>query len=97
MIKQTILFDGDRNIYHLYYANKNAEIGTVMTTFSYKQAGIYARKGSGQVKITSYTALESSLPFWLKHFDKHGVEHGPIEERFGQKRSSFLSPCWIGI
>jgi glyoxalase family protein len=95
MVKQTILFDGDRNIYHLYYANKNAEIGTVMTSFPYKQAGIYARKGSGQVKITSYTAPESSLEFWTKHFDKHGVEHGSIETRFGQKRVRFYHPAGL--
>lgn len=97
MVKQTVLFDGELPIYHLYYANRDAEIGTVMTTFPFKQAGVYGRKGSGQVKITSYTVPESSLEFWLKHFDKHGVEHGPIEERFGQKRVSFLHPSGLGF
>jgi len=32
MVKQTVLFDGTAPIYHLYYANANAEIGSVMTT-----------------------------------------------------------------
>lgn len=97
MVKQTVLFDGELPIYHLYYANRNAEVGTVMTTFPYKQAGVYARKGSGQVKNTSYSAPESSLDFWLKHFDKHGVEHGPIEERFGQKRVHFFHPSGLDL
>ncbi|MED4601219.1 ring-cleaving dioxygenase [Paenibacillus validus] len=95
MVKQTILFDGADSIYHLYYANRNAEIGTVMTTFPYKQAGVLARRGSGQVKITSYTAPESSLEFWQKHFDKHGVKHGAIETRFGQKRVHFVHPSGL--
>ncbi|MCG7335222.1 ring-cleaving dioxygenase [Sporosarcina sp. ACRSM] len=95
MVKQTVLFDGELPIYHLYYGNRDAQVGTIMTTFPYKQAGIRARKGSGQVKITSYTAPESSLEFWLKHFDKHGIEHGKIETRFGQKRVHFYHPTGL--
>ena len=97
MIKQTILFDGSDSIYHLYYANRHAEVGTVMTTFPYKQAGVYGRKGSGQVKMTSYSAPESSLDFWMKHLDKHGVEHGPIESRFSQNRIHFFHPSGLEL
>lgn len=95
MIKQTILFDGEASIYHLYYANRNAQPGTVMTTFPFKQAGYTGRRGTGQVKITSYTVPESSLEFWLKHFDNHGVQHGPIEARFGQRRIHFTHPTGL--
>ena len=95
MVKQTVLFDGDLPIYHLYYANRHAELGTVMTTFPYRQAGIKARKGSGQVKVTSYTAPEASLEFWFNRFEKLGVEHGDIEERFGQKRVPFMHPSGL--
>ena len=35
MVKQTVLMDGKIPIYHLYYANENAEPGSVMTTFPY--------------------------------------------------------------
>lgn len=95
MVKQTILFDGADSIYHLYYANQNAEIGTVMTTFPFKQRGLVGRKGTGQVRFTSYTVPESSLEFWLKHFDKHGIEHGPLESRFGQKHVHFYHPAGL--
>lgn len=95
MVKQTVLFDGPDPIYHLYYANRHAEIGTVMTTFPFKQRGKYGRKGSGQVRITSYTVPESSLEFWLKRFDKYGVQHSPIYERFGQKRIQFFHPAGL--
>ncbi|WP_158735739.1 ring-cleaving dioxygenase [Alteribacillus sp. YIM 98480] len=95
MIKQTVLFDGGESIYHLYYANRNAEVGTVMTTFPFKQAGRYGRKGSGQVHTTSYTVPEGSLPFWEKHFTKHNVEHEKVEERFSQKRIAFYHPTGL--
>jgi len=95
MIKQTVLFDGKASIYHLYYANRNAQPGTVMTTFPFKQAGYTGRKGTGQVRTTSYTAPQSSLEFWTQHFDKHGVEHGGIEERFGQKCVHFFHPTGL--
>ena len=39
MIKQTILFDGTVSFYHLYYANADAEIGSVSTTFPFSQDG----------------------------------------------------------
>ena len=35
MIKQTVLFDGTASFYHLYYANEDAEVGLVMTTFPF--------------------------------------------------------------
>ena len=35
LIKQTVLFDGRYAHYHFYYANANAEVGSVMTTFPY--------------------------------------------------------------
>ena len=56
MIKQTILFDGRYAHYHFYYANANAEPGTVMTTFPYKR--VQGRPGAGQVQSTVYTVRE---------------------------------------
>lgn len=92
LIKQTVLFDGTAPIYHLYYANKNAEIGTVMTTFPYRQAGIKARRGSGQVAATAYSVAENALDFWVTHLNKHGVKHSGIQKRFGQNLISFPDP-----
>jgi glyoxalase family protein len=55
MIKQTVLFDGTNPIYHLYYANRDAEIGSVMTTFPFRKVGYTGRKGSGQVRTTGFS------------------------------------------
>jgi glyoxalase family protein len=95
MIKQTVLFDGTAPIYHLYYANKNAEVGSVMTTFPFKQAGLKGRRGTGQIYSTVYSVPVGSLAFWAKHFDKHSVKHGSVTERFGQKALSFVHPAGL--
>lgn len=95
MIKQTILFDGKKAFYHLYYSNANAEPGSVMTTFPYDP--IKGRKGSGQIASTSYTVGKNSLPFWKEHFDKRNTPHDGIQERFGQKFIRFDHPGGLSL
>ncbi|HEY5082088.1 MAG TPA: VOC family protein [Bauldia sp.] len=92
MIKQTVLFDGTAPIYHLYYANKNAEIGTVMTCFPFKQAAVFGRKGSGQIGAVAYSISENALDFWVKHLDKHKVKHSGILKRFDRNYIRFAEP-----
>ena len=95
MIKQTVLFDGTTPIYHLYYANADAEIGTVMTTFPYRQAGLMGRRGSGQVAITNYSVAENSLDFWKRHLEGFGIEASPIERMFGKSMVRFSHPAGL--
>jgi glyoxalase family protein len=95
MIKQTVLFDGEKPIYHLYYANKHAQVGSVMTCFPFRQAGLSGRKGTGQIQTTGYSVPVGSLKFWSGHFAKHKVKHGAIHERFGQKRLGFSHPAGL--
>ena len=95
MVKQTVLFDGAAAIYHLYYANKNAEIGSVMTTFPFRQAGLTGRKGSGQVKITIFSVPVGSLSFWASHLKKKAVSSAVVAERFGQKTLHFRHPAGL--
>lgn len=95
LIKQTILFDGRYAHYHLYYANGNAEPGTVMTTFPYKR--VKGRQGSGQIDTTVYTVAKGTLPFWIDHLNRHRVVHHGIHERFGQKFVHFEHPSGLAI
>lgn len=97
MIKQTVLFDGAASIYHLYYANADAEVGSVWTTFPFKKAGVTGRKGSGQIEISGFSVPTDSLDFWQKHLNKHGVKNTGIIERFGQKLIEFEDPSGIGM
>lgn len=97
MIKQTVLFDGAASIYHLYYSNADAEVGSVYTTFPFKKAGVYGKKGSGQIEVSGFSVHSDSLDFWAKHLNKHGVKNTGIMERFGQKCIHFEDPSGIGI
>jgi glyoxalase family protein len=83
LIKQTVLFDGRYAHYHLYYANANAEPGSVMTTFPYNR--VKGRPGSGQIAATSYTVPKGTVKFWADHAKHHKAHATPIQERFGQK------------
>lgn len=93
MIKQTILFDGRYAHYHFYYANANAEPGSVMTTFPYKR--VKGRPGSGQIQAVVYTVAKGTLPFWKDHLNRHRVVHRGIHERFGQSFIHFEHPAGL--
>ena len=97
MTKQTVLFDGEKPIYHLYYANKHAQVGSVMTTFPMRQAGLTGRRGTGQIQTTAHSAPVGSLKFWMAHLDEHDVTHGEIYKRFGQKRLCLSHPGGLEI
>ncbi len=81
MVKQTVLMDGSIPIYHFYYGNADADVGSIATTFPYGRKR--GRAGSGQVSATGYAVPPGTLPFWIDHFERHRVEHGGREERFG--------------
>ena len=93
LIKQTVLFDGRYAHYHLYYANANAEVGSVMTTFPYKR--VPGRQGSGQIQATAYAVPKGSLSFWKDHLQRHQAENSGIQERFGEQFIRFRHPAGL--
>jgi glyoxalase family protein len=95
MIKQTVLFDGRYAHYHLYYANADAEPGSVYTTFPYGR--VRGRQGSGQIQSTAYTVPKGATKFWLDHLNRHKIKNGGIQERFGQKYIRFDHPSGIQL
>lgn len=95
LIKQTVLFDGRYAHYHLYYANANAEPGSVYTSFPYRR--LKGRPGSGQIQATAYSVPKDSLKFWVEHLNRHHVRHGGIQERFGQKFIRLDHPCGLQL
>ncbi len=83
LVKQTVLMDGRIPIHHLYYGNGDADTGSIATSFPYgRKAG---RAGTGQVAATGYSVPAGTAGFWKEHFDRHGAEHGGIQERFGRR------------
>lgn len=95
MIKQTILFDGTVSFYHLYYANADAEVGSVSTTFPFSRMGISGHRGSGQINTTGYSVPHGSIPFWKDHLKRHNTEVVGEGERFGQKTLHFRHPAGL--
>jgi glyoxalase family protein len=93
LIKQTVLFDGRYAHYHLYYANAGAEPGSVTTSFPYNR--VPGRQGSGQISSTGYTVPKGTLKFWVDHLNHHKIQHGGIEERFGQQFIRFSHPSGL--
>ena len=65
LIKQTVLFDGRYAHYHLYYANANADVGSVLTTFPYRRvpgAGSVNAVGSNHWLMSPVTTPPKSRP-----------------------------------
>jgi glyoxalase family protein len=83
LVKQTVLMDGNIPIYHLYYGNADADVGSIATSFPYSRKS--GRAGSGQLSCTSYTVPKGTIAFWKEHCDRHEAEHSGVQERFGTK------------
>ena len=83
LVKQTVLMDGRIPIYHLYYGNAGADVGSIATSFPYARKSGTA--GSGQLSATCYAVPRGSLSFWTGHLDRHGVTHSGPLERFGRR------------
>lgn len=95
-VKRTLFYDGHEPIYHLYFADRIGNPGTVMTTFPTRRTGIKGRQGSNQFTACSYSIPKGSVTWWKKHLERSGVPTEEIRERFGQAYLAFLHPdCGI--
>src|SRR5688572_6338013 len=87
MVKKTINFDAP-DVYHLYYGNEKGSPGTIITFFPYPGM-VRGRHGKGQMTVTSFSAPDSSLDYWLKRLSKFGIQHTQPEQRFDNE--TFIS------
>lgn len=93
-VKKTALYDGTVPIYHLYYGNDLGEESTLITCFPMRQSGRVGRKGTGQISAISLSVPESSLGYWKKRLDEHGITNKEAQ-RFGEKMIKFQNPGGI--
>ena len=93
LVKQTVLMDGRIPIYHLYYGNADADVGSIATSFPYSRRS--GRPGSGQLSATAYTVPPDTLEFWEHHLDRHDVDHSRVLERFGRKFLRLTHPAGL--
>lgn len=80
LVKQTVNFD-DSSVYHLYFANQDAQAGTLITFFPWEQA-TSGQKGSGQVGRIAFRVPKGSLDYW--------------KDRLVQFDISVASNTWLG-
>ena len=90
LVKQTVLMDGNIPIYHLYYGNADADVGSIATVFPYTRKP--GRAGSGQLSCTSYTVPNGAI----------GVLEGALRSRTGPntaacRNDSARSTCACAI
>ncbi|HSV78352.1 MAG TPA: ring-cleaving dioxygenase [Ramlibacter sp.] len=96
LVKKTVLLDGEDPIYHLYYGNAQGDPGTLVTSFPFRQRGVKARPGSGQIRVINYSVPVGSLDFWRRRFAAMGVPFDEqVTQRFGEQRQRFHHPCGI--
>src|SRR5947199_9416104 len=81
LVKQTVLMDGAIPIYHLYYGNADADVGSIATSFPY--APKPGRAGAGRLPCTSHTGLKGATTVWQAHRAAHGTEDSGVPQRVG--------------
>ncbi len=94
MVKKTVLLDGNRPFYHLYYGNEYGEPGTLLTSFVFGPDRPEGRRGSGQVSSISLSVPANSMNFWSDRLAAHGVAANEFE-LLGERRISFSHPDGI--
>jgi len=92
--KRTVNFD-DPRVYHLYFGDKNARPGTIITFFPYEDAG-EGRIGDGQVGVTSYLIPVGAIEIWKERLNKFNIEYRD-SSRFGEKSIEFTDPHGLVI
>ncbi len=80
LVKKTVNFDA-KEIYHLYYGDRQGNPGSVLTFFPY--AGLKTgRQGKGMLNTTSFSVPMESIAFWTARLKQFGIEHEVPQERF---------------
>ncbi len=86
LVKRTVNFD-DPGAYHFYFANADAQPGTLLTFFPWPGAG-RGRQGTRQAVTTAFSIPPGALDFWTQRLNAAGVRNEPLT-RFGQRGLSF--------
>ena len=93
-VKRTVVLDGSRPFYHLYYGNEHGEPGTLLTSFAFGPDRPEGRKGSGQVSSIALSVPAGSLGFWEDRLVAYDVSATPFE-LLGERRLRLHHPDGI--
>lgn len=91
LVKKTVNQD-DIHTYHTYYADHIGTPGTTMTFFG-NENWPQGRHGTNSIsRIGLRVPNDEALDYYLKRFEKYGVEHDEMDEVFGKKVLPFQEP-----
>ncbi|VEU82305.1 VOC family protein [Acholeplasma hippikon] len=82
LVKKTVNFDDER-IYHTTFGNHQADLGTLMTFFPWKQNFKEGVIGDGQVFKTTFVIPKGSMLFWKERLAKFKISYSEVS-RFNQ-------------
>ena len=88
LVKQTLNYD-DKEMYHLYFGNREANSGLI-TTFPMNNSAC-GKVGGGQVAASIYAIRPDSINFWKNRLQSFGIDTTE-NIRFNQKRLVFKDP-----
>ena len=84
LVKRTVNFD-DPTTYHFYFGDESGNPGSILTFFPWPEAR-RGRQGGGQVAVTSFSILPSSVGFWIERLIKKRVEFEQPVARYEDER-----------
>ena len=84
LVKRTVNFD-DPTTYHFYFGDEQGHPGSILTFFPWPDAR-RGRQGGGQVAVTSFAILPSSVGFWIERLIKKQVEFDQPAARYEDER-----------
>jgi len=89
LVKKTVNQD-DIQTYHLFFADDKGSAGTDMTFFDFP--GIpKGQHGTDEISKTSFRVpSDAALDYWVRRFDRLGVQHTGIKPLFGKQTLSFV-------
>src|SRR5256886_9681813 len=82
--KRTVNFDGPTTS-HFYFGNEAGTPGSILTFFPWPDSR-RGRQGGGQVAVTSFSILPSSVGFWIERLIKKRVEFEQPAARYDDER-----------
>lgn len=89
LVKKTVNQD-DINTYHLFFADDKGTAGTDMTFFDFPGAP-KGTHGTNEIYKTAFRVpSDDALRYWVKRFDKYGIQHEGIQQVFGTETLPFV-------
>ena len=84
LVKRTVNFD-DPTTYHFYFGDEQGSPGSILTFFPWPDAR-RGRQGGGQVAVTSFAILPSSVGFWIERLIRKQVDFEQPVARYEDER-----------